>query len=119
MSLRNEPNCRGKGFSFSGLRGRWLLGCDGLHSTVRRQLGLDAGPRGSRTGVRQHFRVRPWTDLVEVHWAARGEAYVTPVGDRSVGIAVLSRHRGGFTERLEEFPALRARLADADFGTAS
>src|SRR5690606_7849627 len=52
------------------VRADWLLGCDGLHSTVRRLAGLDAPARGrARFGLRTHYRVAPWTDLVEVHWA--------------------------------------------------
>ena len=65
--------------------------CDGLHSTVRRQVELaGAAPRDDRRyGVRRHFRVAPWTDLVEVHWGRHVEAYVTPVADDVVGVAML------------------------------
>jgi 2-polyprenyl-6-methoxyphenol hydroxylase-like FAD-dependent oxidoreductase len=51
------------------LEASWLLACDGLHSTVRRLAGLGTPPRrGARFGLRQHFRVPAWTDVVEVHW---------------------------------------------------
>ena len=46
-----------------------------------------------RYGLRRHYRIAPWTDFVEVHWSRHGEAYVTPVGDNLVGVAVLSRDR--------------------------
>jgi flavin-dependent dehydrogenase len=52
----------------------------------------------------------PWSDHVEVHWAPGAEAYVTPVADDCVGIALLSSGRGGFDRHLEEFPALRDRI---------
>ncbi|PZR55201.1 monooxygenase [Xylanimonas oleitrophica] len=115
------------------LRGRWLLGCDGLHSTVRRLAGLDAGSRArpagraaatrpdarARYGLRRHYRVRPWNDLVEVHWSDRAEAYVTPVAPDVVGVAVLGpRHAtagGSFEEALAAgFPELADRLAGAE-----
>ena len=70
------------GVSVDGRRARYLAVADGLHSPIRRQLGLEraASATPPRWGTRQHFAVAPWTDLVEVHWASRSEAYVTPVG---------------------------------------
>ena len=53
----------------AGLRARYLVAADGLHSPVRRALGLDAPPTaGRRFGLRRHFTVEPWTSFVEVHW---------------------------------------------------
>ena len=91
---------------------RHLVAADGLHSPVRRMLGLDAPRSGLRRyGQRVHVESMPWTSMVEVHWAAAGEAYVTPVGPHEVGVAVLSSHRRPFLELLEQFPALRDRIA--------
>ncbi|MBE3013230.1 NAD(P)/FAD-dependent oxidoreductase [Microbispora sp. NEAU-D428] len=93
------------------LGARWLVAADGLHSPIRARLGLDqpsGGPR--RYGLRRHYRVAPWTDFVEVHWAPGGEAYVTPVGDDMVGVAVLSSERRPYDEHLARFPDLLARL---------
>ncbi len=114
----------------AGLTARYLVAADGLHSPIRRQLGLgadpgagaarqahafgDSRPAGStRRGLRQHFAVRPWSDLVEVYWSSLGEAYVTPVADDLVGVAVLTSARGSFDDHLRAFPRLRARLGDA------
>ncbi|MCZ4119733.1 NAD(P)/FAD-dependent oxidoreductase [Streptomyces sp. H39-S7] len=98
----------------AGLTARWLIAADGLHSPVRRGLGLALPDRAEgRYGLRRHYRVEPWTDLVEVHWSAHGEAYVTPVADDLVGVAVLSRVRRGYDDHLAAFPALAARLGDA------
>jgi flavin-dependent dehydrogenase len=99
----------------AGIRGRWLLACDGLHSTVRRQVGLAVHRRtaGRRFGVRRHFRVQPWTDRVEVHWGRFVEAYVTPVADDVVGVALLGPARHDFDSTLETFGALRRHLGDA------
>ncbi|WP_406002644.1 NAD(P)/FAD-dependent oxidoreductase [Streptomyces sp. NBC_00829] len=95
----------------SGLTARWLVAADGLHSPLRRELGLDrpgGGPR--RYGLRRHYRIAPWTDFVEVHWSRHGEAYVTPVGDDLVGVAVLSGDRRSHDEHLSAFPALASLL---------
>ncbi|KOS57170.1 FAD-dependent oxidoreductase [Rhodococcus rhodochrous] len=97
----------------AGTTGRYLVAADGLHSPIRRQLGLDGVPPSHlpRWGLRRHFAVTPWTDFVEVHWARDREAYVTPVGDHLVGVAVLSAHRGAFDEHLSAFPVLAQHLA--------
>ena len=98
------------------VEGRWMLGCDGLHSTVRELVGLAARPRrvrrrdSRRFGIRQHFEVSPWTDLVEVHWAPTAELYVTPVSDTEVGVAVLGPRGTSFEEALASVPALAERL---------
>ncbi|MGR8012124.1 NAD(P)/FAD-dependent oxidoreductase [Streptomyces hypolithicus] len=94
-----------------GLRARWLVAADGLHSPLRRTLGLDLPSRRPRRyGQRRHYRVAPWTDFVEVHWSPHGEAYVTPVGDGLVGVAVLSTARHGYDAHLTHFPALAGLL---------
>ncbi|MFG3496420.1 NAD(P)/FAD-dependent oxidoreductase [Streptomyces sp. NPDC047928] len=94
-----------------GLRARWLVAADGLHSPVRRGLGLDLPDRGPRRyGLRRHYRVPPWSDFVEVHWSRDGEAYVTPVSDDLVGVAVLSTARRPYDAYLERFPELAERL---------
>ena len=87
------------------------------------------GGAAPRYGLRRHYRIAPWTDLVEVHWAAHAEAYVTPVGEDLIGVALLlanggtngdrphgdqhSTERGGFDSRLSAFPALAERLTGA------
>lgn len=103
------------GVSVEGRRARYLAVADGLHSPIRRRLGLERAVSAAppRWGTRQHFAVAPWTDLVEVHWGPRSEAYVTPVGPELVGVAVLSGVRAPFTEQLAAFPALLGRLPDA------
>jgi flavin-dependent dehydrogenase len=97
------------------LDGRWIVGADGLRSRVRRWIGLEGRPcRRPRFGVRRHFAVAPWTDLVEVYWADRCEAYVTPVGEREVGVAILwSGEKADFDRQMALFPALRERLGEA------
>ena len=53
----------------------------------------------------------PWSDCVEVYWAGDAEAYVTPVADDCVGVAILTSRKGGFDDHLEAFPPLEDRLA--------
>ena len=51
-----------------------------------------------------------WSDCIEVYWSDHAEAYVTPVADDCVGIAILSSHKGGFDTHLGSFPALQDRV---------
>lgn len=103
-----------EGVEAAGIAARYLVGADGLHSSVRRACGLVSSPsRHVRYGMRRHFQIAPWTDFVEVHWAAGTEAYVTPVDDGVVGIAILGPAGGSFEDRLTAFPKLRDRLAGA------
>ncbi|MEO7980501.1 MAG: NAD(P)/FAD-dependent oxidoreductase [Sporichthyaceae bacterium] len=105
------------GVSAGGLRASWLLAADGLHSPLRRAIGLErAAPGGRRYGLRRHYAVRPWSDRVEVHWAEHTEAYVTPVADGLVGVALLGGDRGRlpYDEALACFPRLLARLRGAE-----
>ena len=95
----------------AGLTARYLAAADGLHSPVRRRLGLDLpDPRPPRYGLRRHFTIEPWTDHVEVHWSARAEAYVTPLGPELLGVAILTAERAPFDVQLAGFPTLAARL---------
>ena len=69
-----------------------------------------------RFGVRRHFAVEPWSDRVEVWWADGAEAYVTPLDERLVGVAILWDRRrtdGGFDALIPRFPGLSQRLAGA------
>lgn len=91
---------------------RYLAAADGLHSPIRRSLGLELPSSGRRRwGIRRHVEMAPWSDFVEVHWGSNVEAYVTPVGDRCVGIAVLTSDRGRFESHLAQFPQLMDRIA--------
>lgn len=99
----------------TGLRARWLVAADGLHSPLRRHLGLDLGLAARRStapryGLRRHYAVPPWSSHVEVHWGAHAEAYVTPLGPELVGVALLTARRAPFAVQLREFPELVARL---------
>ena len=98
------------------LRARYLAAADGLHSPIRRSLGLAVpydGPR--RWGIRRHVQIAPWTDHVEVHWGRDAEAYVTPVAD-DCWDRILTSRRGGFDNHLAEFAALELRVRGRPHG---
>jgi flavin-dependent dehydrogenase len=64
--------------------------------------------------VRRHFKIRPWSSFVEVHWIDGSEAYLTPVGSEELGVAFLSSGEPArFEDMLSKFPRLRERLAGA------
>ncbi len=95
---------------------RWLIACDGLHSTVRRIVGRErppVSPGRRRYGIRRHFAVAPWSDLVEVHWTPEVEAYVTPVDAGTVGVALLGPPRSDFDAALARIPQLAVHLDGA------
>ena len=101
------------------LEARLVVAADGLNSALRRAAGLEvpvSGPR--RFGLRRHFRLPPWSDLVEVHWSAGAEAYVTPVGPGCVNVAFLWQEdalseKASFDSLLDRFPALADRVRGA------
>jgi len=101
------------------IEARLIVAADGLNSALRRAAGLEVPVRGPRRfGIRRHFRVPPWSDLVEVHWSAGAEAYVTPVGPRSVNVAFLWQEdalseKASFESLLDRFPALADRVRGA------
>jgi flavin-dependent dehydrogenase len=103
------------GVETAGIRARWLVAADGLHSPIRRQLGLLLPPRRApRLGARRHFACARVPDCVEVHLAPGMEAYVTPVSADEVGVAILyaGARRIPFARLLGRFPALAGRLGE-------
>ena len=97
------------------LRGRWMVAADGRRSRMRQWAGIaTSSPVRQRFGVRRHYAVAPWTDLVEVYWGDNAEAYVTPVGSEMVGVAVLSAVRPlSFDRVVSQLPELARRLEGA------
>ena len=96
---------------------RYAIGADGQSSRVRQSIGLGQGKILSRRfGTRCHYRVKPWSSMVEVHWGDLGQAYITPVGPEEICVATVardSRHQDGGGPQ-EACPALRAHLEGAD-----
>ena len=91
---------------------RWIIAADGQNSQVRKWAGLERGqPQETRYGFRQHFRVAPWTNFVEVHWGSNCQIVVTPVRPDEVCLVVTSRSpRIRLKEALMQFPEIARRL---------
>ena len=97
------------------IRARWVIGADGRGSRVRRWSGLEsfAAPR-ARFAFRVHYRLEPWSDFTEIHWAEEAQAYVTPVGAQEICIVLISKKQNShFDETLLSFPRLARRLEGA------
>jgi flavin-dependent dehydrogenase len=93
-------------------RCRWIIGADGENSLVRKWAGLDARVCDrSRFGFRRHYRIKPWTDHMELYWGRNCQVYVTPVTPDSVCVAAISRNSHfRLADALREFPDLEQRL---------
>ena len=102
------------------IQARWIIGADGGNSRVRRWAGLDAfRSRDCRYAFRQHYRIAPWTDRMELHWGRRGEIYVTPVSKDEVCVALISRDpKLRLGDALPQFPELQARLNGAEVSSS-
>jgi flavin-dependent dehydrogenase len=94
---------------------RWVVGADGRESSVRRWAGLlHPTARRRRIGLRQHFRIAPWTDLVEVEWHDRGQAVVTPLACDEICVSLFTIDTGiRFPDLVSSFPELHQRLLGA------
>lgn len=117
---------------------RWIVGADGSNSCVRRWAGLDHHQKKeTRFGFRRHYRVAPWSDFMELHWAddsrkqwgdsqirdsqirdsqiRDAQIYVTPVSLDEICLALVSSNPHlRLDAALAEFPELAARLEHAD-----
>ena len=96
---------------------RWIVGADGGHSRVRRWSQLDrAVMKSHRVANRRHYRVRTWSDHVEIYWGLRVQAYVTPIAKEQVCIVTMGETAkdAEFERALEVLPRLAQRLAGAE-----
>jgi flavin-dependent dehydrogenase len=74
-------------------RAALVVAADGMHSRLRRRLGLDMPARRKRIGMRCHFRLAPGQNVPQwVHvFVERGyELYVTPLPRRELLVAALA-----------------------------
>jgi flavin-dependent dehydrogenase len=98
------------------IRARWIIGADGAYSRVRRWANLEAHSRSAlRYSFRRHYRVRPWSNRMEIYWGKRSQAYATAISDNEVCVAVASHDpKLRLDEALNEFPELCGRLGPAE-----
>jgi flavin-dependent dehydrogenase len=111
---------RGIRLSHGFITARWIIGADGSGSRVRRWSGLSASScRKHRYAVRRHYRVRPWTEHMEIYWGERAQAYLTPISSAEVCIVVLAENSGDadFEAALSNWPELHDRLKGAPRGS--
>ncbi len=99
------------------IHARWIVGTDGQGSRVRRWSGLEA-TRSNRARYtrRRHYRVKPWSNYVEIYWSSHAQAYVTPIGREEICIVVMAERaeHASFDSALRELPELRERLGGAE-----
>ncbi len=108
---------RGGGAELDGRKvaARWLIGADGRESAVRRATGFaEVAQPARRAGVRRHFAIPAWSDLVEVHWHDDGQAVVTPLPSGEICVSAFANRPGPrFDDSIARHPELRRRLAGA------
>lgn len=104
------------GASGEKIGARWIVGADGQHSRVRGWCGIETNFYRRRYASRRHFRVKPWSEYVEVNWSAYAQAYVTPVGTDEVCVVMLAARRedAEFERALAAFPAIQEMLSGAE-----
>lgn len=97
------------------VRYKWLVGADGNDSRIRKFACLESGVAYERRiGLRRHFKVRPWSDFVEIYWGDDCQAYVTPIAADQVCVALIARERvGSFEAAIAQFPRLVRELNGA------
>lgn len=127
LGVRMHWGTRVTGLSYTGskvdglkindcpIRSRWIVAADGNGSRIRKWAGLDPLRTPERRfGFRKHFRLAYWSDFVEIHWSSCGEAYITPVAEDEICVALLTRDSTlHFDQAVRSFPELVSRLGKA------
>lgn len=98
------------------VRAQWIIGADGSNSQVRRWARLERGPRPRlRFAFRQHFRIAPWSDCMEVYWGQHCQGYATAVSGEQMCVALASDDPHMRLEQgLRTLPQLESRLKGAE-----
>jgi menaquinone-9 beta-reductase len=113
LTAHNEVRVEGKRAAYD-----WLIGADGSDSRVRTATGLAPRHSRRRIGMRRHFRIAPWTDLIEVYWHRLGQAYVTPIARDEICIAITARKDElRFGDLARCFPALAKKTEHAELSS--
>lgn len=101
-------------------RAHLTIAADGVHSPLRRSLGIPVRRGLSRFAVRAHF-LAAWDAFVDVYWGREEEIYVTPLPGGLVSVARLAQAgsangppAGLLTAAIARFPALADRLLRAE-----
>lgn len=99
---------------------QWIIGADGMNSRIRKWANLEPGKHLSRRiGIRQHYKVPPWSKFMEIHWSLRGQVYVTPISEHEVCVVLMSHeHFSSMADVLPLFPELASHLRTAELGSS-
>ncbi|HZH41813.1 MAG TPA: NAD(P)/FAD-dependent oxidoreductase [Gemmatimonadales bacterium] len=114
-----QPGALKYGTGSRSLRGRIVIGADGLRSVVARRLGYRRSGPPRRIAYSAHVAdVHGVTDLGEMHIGTNGYVGMGPIGNGETTVALVvpaSRahpeftHPEGFVRALDEFPKIRGR----------
>jgi menaquinone-9 beta-reductase len=99
---------------------RWIVGADGSSSRVRTWCGLDrAKVQERRFAVSRHYRIAPWSDYVEVYWAEKRQAYVTPINGEELCLVVMADtvEEADVDAFFRSCPQLAVRLAGSELSS--
>jgi 2-polyprenyl-6-methoxyphenol hydroxylase-like FAD-dependent oxidoreductase len=93
----------------------WLVGADGLNSSVRKWAKMGTRACRSRFGFRQHFSARPWSKFVDVYWGDGFQMVVTPTHNEDVCVSFFSINpKLRIEDGLSQFPDVAERLKSAE-----
>jgi len=97
------------------VRCQYVIGADGEGSAVRKWATLDEMRyERARFGSRQHFRMEPWSDFVEVYWARDCQIVAAPIAQDEVCVAVTSRNPLlKFHQAVAQVPEVASRVFGA------
>ena len=98
---------------------RWTVAADGENSRVRRWMKLDRRRHERvRFGFRRHYRVKRWTDLVEVYWSHGCQMVITPIDADEVCVAITTPNSPlRLQAALKLFPQAARHLEGVDANT--
>jgi flavin-dependent dehydrogenase len=99
---------------------RWIVGADGGGSRVRKWAGLEKTVNHHhRFASRRHYRLKPWTDHMEIYWGEKAQGYVTPISQDEICIVVMAERARdtNFTNAFANWPELNDRLAKAELAS--
>ena len=94
---------------------RWSIAADGHSSQLAAAARLhDSHPGRRRVGFREHYRIEPWSEHVEVHWSDCGQLYITPTASDEVCVAFVTRRKDlRLPDALRYFQVAQRRLRGA------
>ncbi len=101
------------------LPARFVVGADGLKSSVRHSAVLDGVyVRNSAMDFRRHYRLAPWSEYAELYSGSTGQFFMTARNTGEVCVVFISRDsKLRLDAALADFPYLRDRLHGAKHGS--